>query len=58
MRARVGADEFMPEWKRTLTLAHMAKVGIFTDGSNLYHGAKRAGVRADPEKLAKRLLDF
>lgn len=35
----------------------MPKVGVFIDGSNLYHGAKRAGVRVDPEKLAKRLLE-
>jgi uncharacterized LabA/DUF88 family protein len=35
----------------------MPKVAIFIDGSNLYHGAKRAGVRIDPEKLATKLLD-
>ncbi len=35
----------------------MARASIFFDGSNLYHGGKRAGLRVDVQKLAKKLLD-
>ena len=34
-----------------------ARVAVFIDGSNLYHGGRRAGLRVDVQKLAKKLLD-
>lgn len=35
----------------------MSKVAIFIDGSNLYHGGRRANVRVDVQKLSEKLLD-
>jgi len=32
------------------------KVAIFIDGSNLYHGGKRANLRVDVQKLARKLV--